>query len=63
VKILDFGLAKLAEPNGAPAGAVTVTLNQTGAGVVMGTAGYMSRSSTVAPMSSSRSGSIDRARV
>ena len=46
VKILDFGLAKLAEPQfagSAQTGAPTVPLDaDTGPGVVMGTAGYMS---------------------
>jgi Tol biopolymer transport system component/tRNA A-37 threonylcarbamoyl transferase component Bud32 len=44
VKILDFGLAKLApqKSDGAPdAVALTLTHEQTQAGVVMGTAGYM----------------------
>jgi len=47
VKILDFGLAKLTRPEGAdamPAEALTSapTRAETGAGVVLGTAGYMS---------------------
>jgi len=47
VKILDFGLAKLTRPEGAdalPAEALTSapTRADTGAGVVLGTAGYMS---------------------
>jgi eukaryotic-like serine/threonine-protein kinase len=44
VKILDFGLAKLIEPKGGTEGQTGVTTRtlQTGAGVVMGTAGYMS---------------------
>jgi eukaryotic-like serine/threonine-protein kinase len=42
VKILDFGLAKLASTQGPPAaGAETTTMN-TGPGMVMGTVGYMS---------------------
>jgi eukaryotic-like serine/threonine-protein kinase len=39
VKVLDFGLAKLVEP---PPGEATVTSMRTRAGVVMGTAAYMS---------------------
>ena len=44
VKILDFGLAKLARPEGAASGSDSPTLgtNQTAAGMVMGTVGYMS---------------------
>src|SRR5580698_2793962 len=43
VKILDFGLAKLKTPETGDATATGLTLdNQTEAGVVMGTAGYMS---------------------
>src|SRR5271154_1770491 len=41
VKILDFGLAKLAGKGGEPDGA-TMTSSHTAAGVVMGTASYMS---------------------
>jgi serine/threonine protein kinase len=40
VKILDFGLAKVREDAGG--GAATRLQNSTGAGVVLGTAGYMS---------------------
>jgi Tol biopolymer transport system component len=41
IKILDFGLAKLAQrPGGEPDG-VTLTSQHTAVGVVMGTAGYM----------------------
>jgi serine/threonine protein kinase len=39
VKVLDFGLAKLAEPVGAEVETATV---RTGEGVVLGTAAYMS---------------------
>src|SRR5688572_14864739 len=45
IKILDFGLAKLREPAPADAGGATMmpTRNlETGAGIVLGTAGYMS---------------------
>ncbi len=45
VKILDFGLAKLARPEGAASGSDSPTLGgatQTAAGMVMGTVGYMS---------------------
>ena len=43
VKILDFGLAKLTEPNSARADGPTVTLPEgTQPGVVLGTVGYMS---------------------
>ena len=43
VKILDFGLAKLAPPTDATGSdGLTVTSSPTQAGVVMGTAGYMS---------------------
>lgn len=43
-KILDFGLAKLTQPASAPTSndGLTVTSSPTQAGVVMGTAGYMS---------------------
>jgi serine/threonine protein kinase/Tol biopolymer transport system component len=41
VKILDFGLAKLARHEGVPADAATL-VSQTEPGVVMGTVGYMS---------------------
>ena len=44
VKVLDFGLAKTAEP-GAPGNAAmspTLTIRSTKAGMIMGTAGYMS---------------------
>ncbi len=44
VKILDFGLAKVAdsEPQSNPESSPTVTLNATQAGVILGTAAYMS---------------------
>jgi len=43
VKILDFGLAKLAEPDGGqPSERSTMARPLTGSGVVLGTAGYMS---------------------
>ena len=42
VKILDFGLAKLARPEGVPATDAATLVSQTEPGVVMGTAGYMS---------------------
>ncbi len=43
VKILDFGLAKLTRPEGMPLDSAAPTLpSETDAGVVMGTAGYMS---------------------
>jgi Tol biopolymer transport system component len=44
VKILDFGLAKLAQKSsaaGADSDGITLTSSHTAAGVVMGTAGYM----------------------
>src|SRR5690242_18427242 len=41
IKILDFGLAKLAQKVGAAADGVTLTSSHTAAGVVMGTASYM----------------------
>jgi Tol biopolymer transport system component/tRNA A-37 threonylcarbamoyl transferase component Bud32 len=45
VKVLDFGLAKLTEsaaPGGDPANSPTLTMGATQAGMVMGTAAYMS---------------------
>jgi serine/threonine protein kinase len=42
VKVLDFGLAKLA-PGGLPNDEATRTLVQTDSGVVMGTYTYMAR--------------------
>lgn len=42
VKILDFGLAKLARSEGIPATDAETLVSQTEPGVVMGTAGYMS---------------------
>ena len=43
VKILDFGLAKLTRPDeGAPAGEQATVTAGTGAGMVLGTVGYMS---------------------
>jgi Tol biopolymer transport system component len=43
VKILDFGLAKLTRPDeGAPAGEQATVTAGTGAGIVLGTVGYMS---------------------
>jgi Tol biopolymer transport system component len=41
IKILDFGLAKLAQTAGAAPDEVTLTSSHTAAGVVMGTASYM----------------------
>ena len=41
IKILDFGLAKVAQKVGAGAYGVTLTSSHTAAGVVMGTASYM----------------------
>src|SRR5271163_653129 len=41
IKILDFGLAKLAQKPGADSGDITLTSEHTAAGVVMGTASYM----------------------
>ncbi len=41
MKILDFGLAKLAQKTGAGSDEVTLTSERTAAGVVMGTASYM----------------------
>ena len=41
IKILDFGLAKLAQKPGADSDEVTLTSSLTAAGVVMGTASYM----------------------
>jgi Tol biopolymer transport system component len=41
IKILDFGLAKLAMQMGADSDEVTLTSSHTAAGVVMGTASYM----------------------
>jgi eukaryotic-like serine/threonine-protein kinase len=41
IKILDFGLAKLAQKAGADPDEVTLTSSHTAAGVVMGTASYM----------------------
>ena len=42
VKILDFGLAKLARPEAAPEDGATLEAVPTSAGVVLGTVGYMS---------------------
>lgn len=44
VKVLDFGLAKVAEPVAAadPANSPTLTMGKTEVGVIMGTASYMS---------------------
>lgn len=42
IKILDFGLAKLREPEREPAETRSPTVGQTEPGVVMGTVGYMS---------------------
>ena len=42
IKILDFGLAKLVDKRGGAASEVTLTSSHTAAGVVMGTASYMS---------------------
>jgi Tol biopolymer transport system component len=41
IKILDFGLAKLAQNAAAGSGEITLTSERTAAGVVMGTASYM----------------------
>src|SRR5580704_12760728 len=41
IKILDFGLAKLAQKTGTDSGDITLTSEHTAAGVVMGTASYM----------------------
>jgi Tol biopolymer transport system component len=41
IKILDFGLAKLAQQAGADSDGITLTSSHTAAGVVMGTASYM----------------------
>ena len=41
IKLLDFGLAKLAQSAGADSDAATLTSANTAAGVVMGTASYM----------------------
>src|SRR6202008_3864521 len=41
-KILDFGLAKLTQATASGSDGLTVTSSPTLAGVVMGTAGYMS---------------------
>ena len=41
IKILDFGLAKLAQKAGADSDEITLTSSHTAAGVVMGTASYM----------------------
>ena len=43
LKILDFGLAKLSQPEGDPAGSLASTMTRaTEPGVIMGTVGYMS---------------------
>src|SRR5713226_8931284 len=42
VKILDFGLAKLTQPEGSVLSDAATMASQTGPGVVMGTVGYMS---------------------
>src|SRR5207245_10418016 len=42
VKILDFGLAKLASPSGELSDMCTISASQTRPGVVLGTVGYMS---------------------
>ena len=41
IKILDFGLAKLASNTGGGSDEVTLTSSQTAAGIIMGTASYM----------------------
>jgi serine/threonine-protein kinase len=41
VKVLDFGLAKAADPVSSNANSPTLTLRATQAGLIMGTAGYM----------------------
>ena len=42
IKILDFGLAKLMQPQTQPDGAAPTMTHKTDAGMVMGTVGYMS---------------------
>ena len=42
VKILDFGLAKLTRPDNEPVGQLATVTAGTGAGLVLGTVGYMS---------------------
>jgi Tol biopolymer transport system component len=42
VKILDFGLAKLTRPDSEPVGQLATVTAGTGAGLVLGTVGYMS---------------------
>jgi Tol biopolymer transport system component/predicted Ser/Thr protein kinase len=42
VKVLDFGLAAIAQASGDPASSPTLTLSATRAGMILGTAGYMS---------------------
>jgi eukaryotic-like serine/threonine-protein kinase len=42
LKVLDFGLAKTAEPTGSPESSPTLSLGQTQAGTLLGTAAYMS---------------------
>src|SRR6202022_3056607 len=47
VKVLDFGLAAVTQPSatseGDPANSPTLTMRATQAGMILGTAGYMSR--------------------
>ena len=52
-KIIDFGLAKLAEPIGAESAVTTMSLRETESGLVLGTASYMSPEQA-------RGGSVDQ---
>jgi len=55
VKILDFGLAKLVQPEQNPETALTMTSPATMPGVVMGTMGYMSPEQVKGEVSDARS--------
>jgi Tol biopolymer transport system component len=55
VKILDFGLAKLVQPEQNPGTALTMTSPATMPGVVMGTMGYMSPEQVKGEISDARS--------